>query len=218
MQTLPVDPESIFVGERHRALNDEAVERLQASIKELGLKHPIAIRVVDEMEIDGQTVAGVPVLVTGRHRLEAVRRMGWQRVDCVEVEDDVLKAELWEIAENLHRCDLTKEQRDEHIRRYAELLEAQSVISTQNAAKLKTASNPKGAGRPQETASKIAAATGLSKDTVRRALNPPRPAPLPASDIDVADNQFRALMSAWNRAGAEARERFIIETEIGIPA
>ena len=33
----------------------------------------------------------------------------------------------WEIAENLHRVDLTKEQRDAHIRRYAELLEAKEL-------------------------------------------------------------------------------------------
>ena len=30
---------------------------------------------------------------------------------------------MGEIAENLHRVDLTKEERDKHIRRYAELLE-----------------------------------------------------------------------------------------------
>jgi hypothetical protein len=33
---------------------------------------------------------------------------------------------MWEIAENLHRLDLTKDQRDEHIRRYAELLQQRS--------------------------------------------------------------------------------------------
>ena len=32
-----------------------------------------------------------------------------------------------EITENLHRLDLSKEQRDEHIRRYAELLTAKAI-------------------------------------------------------------------------------------------
>jgi hypothetical protein len=32
---------------------------------------------------------------------------------------------MWEIAENLHRADLTAEQRHAWIRRYAELLEAE---------------------------------------------------------------------------------------------
>jgi ParB-like chromosome segregation protein Spo0J len=208
MHTLPVDPESIFIGERHRALNDEAVSRLQASISEIGLKHPICIRVVDEMEIDGEMIAGVPVLVTGRHRLEAVRRLKWQHVDCMEVDDDALKAEMWEIAENLHRCDLTKEQRDEHIRRYAELLEAQAKIVPQIAA---------GRGRPVSTVTKVAKATGLSDDTVRRALSP-KPIPLPVEPVDVTGHQFRALMAAWNRAGSEAREMFLAEVSERIAA
>jgi ParB-like chromosome segregation protein Spo0J len=210
MHTLPVDPESIFVGERHRALNDDAVVRLQASISEIGLRHPISIRIVDEMEIDGELIAGVPVLVTGRHRLEAVRRLKWQRVDCIEIEDDAIKAELWELAENLHRCDLTKEQRDEHIRRYAELLNLQSRQIVANESK-----RPDGRGhRPQGAASKIAEATGLSKRTVERALNPPKPPPLPVNEEDVTQTQFRSLVSAWNRAGREAREMFLDEIRV----
>jgi ParB-like chromosome segregation protein Spo0J len=214
MHTLPVDPESIFVGERHRALDDEAVSRLQASIAEIGLKHPICIRIVDEMEIDGELVAGVPVLVTGRHRLEAVRRLKWARVDCVEIADDALQAEMWEIAENLHRCDLTKEQRDEHIRRYAELLESQrATILVQNEPVSK-----RGPGQPKAIARQIADATGLSKATVRRALSPPKPIPLPVEPIDVTEQQFRALMAAWNRAGREAREHFLAEVTERIAA
>lgn len=65
------------------------------------------------------------------------------------------------IAENLHRCDLTKEQRDQHIRRYAELLEARREVSRQYDAK--PASGPKG-GRPQGLASQVAEETGLSVD------------------------------------------------------
>lgn len=210
MQTLPVDPESIFVGERHRPLNDEAVSRLQQSIADIGLRHPISIRVVDEMVIDGEMIAGVPVLVAGRHRLEAVRRLKWARVDCAEVDDDDIKAELWELAENLHRCDLTKEQRDEHIRRYAELVEAQARITPPAEQKR---------GRPVSTVTRVARATGLSDDTVRRALRPsPKMTPLPVPEEDVAQQQFRALMIAWNRAGAEARGMFMAEVTERIAA
>jgi ParB family chromosome partitioning protein len=210
MHTLPVDPESIFVGERHRPLNDEAVARLQQSIADIGLRHPISIRVVEEMEIDGELIAGVPVLVAGRHRLEAVRKLKWARVECAEVDDDDIKAELWELAENLHRCDLTKDQRDEHIRRYAELLEAQATIAAPVEQKR---------GRPVSTVTKVARATGLSDDTVRRALHPaPRPVPLPVHEEDVTQQQFRALMAAWNRAGAEARDLFLSEVAERIAA
>jgi ParB-like chromosome segregation protein Spo0J len=214
MHTLLVDPDSIFIGERHRALDEEGVVRLQRSIEEIGLKHPISIRVVDEMEIDGETVAGVPVLVTGRHRLEAVRRLKWPRVDCIEIEGDVLKAELWELAENLHRCDLTKEQRDAHIRRYAELLELQS----QQSASIESKRADGRGHRSEGTASKIAAATGLSKDTVRRALSPSRPAPAPLTEEDAVERQVAVLMSAWNRAGPDARDQFLANIDLRIAA
>lgn len=85
-------------------------------------------------------------------------------------------AELWEIAENLHRLDLTKEERDQHIRRYDELLTAKAEadrVVLQNAKQ--PPANPKG-GRPISNATKIAQETGLSYATVHRALNPPAPA------------------------------------------
>lgn len=77
--------------------------------------------------------------------------------------DDPLAAKLWEIADNLHRCDLTKEQRDQHIRRYAELLEARIVPQTAPVLQ-------RGRGQPKGIARQIADETGLSKDTIRRAL------------------------------------------------
>lgn len=214
MKTLSLHVDDIEIGERHRALSDDAVTRLAGSMKDIGLRHPISVRIVEEMEIDGKLTSGVPMLVAGRHRLEAAKQLGWSQIDCIEVDDDSLQAELWELAENLHRLDLTKEQRDEHIRRYAELLDAKSkIIPQQSAAVL-----PKrGPGQPKAIPRQIAEETGLSVDTVRRALNP-KPAPEPKSalpDYDVVTVQFNALMSAWNRAGPEARERF--QDEIDAP-
>lgn len=215
MHILPVRVDSIEIGERHRALNDDAVGRLQVSMKEIGLKQPISIRIIDMMVIDGQEVEGVPVLVAGRHRLESASRLGWSHIDCIEVDDDALKAELWEIAENLHRLDLTKEQRDEHIRRYADVLveieteaKKQAAISGQSVQEIK-----RGRGRPEEMATKIAKETGLSSRTVKRALNPPppKPAPPPMPVEDALERQLAALMNAWNRAGPEARAQFLAE-------
>lgn len=207
MQALSIRVDDIQIGERHRALSTDAVERLSSSMKELGLMQPISVRIVEEMMLDGDLTAGVPVLVTGRHRLEAARQLGWSHIDCIEVDDDALKAELWEIAENLHRLDLTKEQRDEHIRRYAEVLTLRAEVSPQIAAQPK--SGPQG-GRPKSIARKIAEETGLSDDTVRRALNPKPPAeviPIAArSEQDAILAQANAIVSAWNRACPEARE------------
>lgn len=115
---------------------------------------------------------------------------------------------------DLHRLDLSKEQRDEHIRRYAELLEARRTARTDCPTSL---SDGRRAG-PQHKAGvarQIADETGLSQRTVRRALNPkpPKPAPEPKNplpDHDVVTVQFNALMGAWNRAGPEARAMFRI--------
>lgn len=212
MRALSVRVEDIEIGERHRALSNESCDRLAASMKDIGLRQPISIRVIDMMVIDGREVEGVPVLVAGHHRLEAAKRLGWSHIDCVEVDNDAIKAEMWEIAENLHRLDLTKDQRDEHIRRYAELLEAsREVISPQNAAKLKTDDNPKGAGRPQGIPRQIAEETGLSVDTVRRALKPAPVANLVSvkeaeTDEEAIIREANAIVAAWNRARQQARE------------
>jgi len=184
---------------------------------QIGLRHPITIRVVDEMLVDGELTAGVPVLVTGAHRLAAAKKLGWERIDCIEIDGDDITAELWELSENLHRLDLTKEQRDEHIRRYAELLEARrDVQSTQTAAIESKRADGKG-HRPQGIPRQIADETGLSVDTVRRALNPkPATPPEPKSALDghdVVTVQFNALMAAWNRAGPDARAMFQAEID-----
>jgi ParB-like chromosome segregation protein Spo0J len=211
MEASRIAVDSIEIGERHRALSEDAVQRLAKSMADIGLRSPITVRVVDDYVLpDGEVCDGVPVLVAGAHRLAAAKVLGWTHIDCIDADDDAITAELWELAENLHRLDLTKEQRDEHIRRYAELIEARQLISTQTAAKLKSESNPKGAGRPVSTARKVAEETGLSVDTVRRALAPKPPEPkAPLADYDVVTVQYNALMAAWNRAGSEARTRFI---------
>lgn len=206
MRTQPISVEAIEIGERHRALSEDAVDRLAASMKAIGLRSPVTIRVVDDYVLpDGDVCDGVPVLVAGAHRVAAAKALGWTHIDCVDVDDDVISAELWELAENLHRHDLTKGQRDEHIRRYAELLEARAAAKPSQTGAV---SENKGGRGNRGVPRQIAEETGLSVNTVRRALNP---APEPKSalpDHDVVTVQFNALVNAWNRAAAEARELF----------
>ena len=203
--------DDIQVGERHRQLTEDAVERLQSSMKELGLMQPITVRIVEEMVVDGDLTAGVPVLVAGRHRLEAAKRLGWSHIDCVELDDDALKAEMWEIAENLHRLDLTKDQRDEHIRRYAELLEARREVQSAQSVPIVSKREDGRGHRPKGVAAQIADETGLSAKTIRRALNP---APTsvgtepPKEVFDVHEQARRRLMAAWNGATEEDRQWF----------
>lgn len=213
MQQHSIRVEDIVIGERHRALSGDAVDRLAGSMQDIGLRQPITVRIVEEMELDGELIAGVPILVAGAHRLAAAKQLGWAHIDCIEVEDDPIKAELWELAENLHRCDLTKEQRDEHLRRYAELVEKRAVVQSQQNASIESKRDDRRGHRPKGTARIVAEETGLSVDTVRRALNPsaPRPADLkpvqPAeSEAEAIIREANAIVSAWNRARQEARE------------
>ncbi|KQM58773.1 MULTISPECIES: ParB/RepB/Spo0J family partition protein [unclassified Sphingomonas] len=211
MRQHSIHVDDIQIGERHRALSDDAVTRLVASMRELGLMQPISVRLVDEMEVDGALLAGAPVLVAGRHRLAAARALGWSHIDCIEIDDDAIKAEMWEIAENLHRLDLTKDQRDQHIRRYAALIEA--LRATAIIQPRQNDAPEIGYGKPppqvRGVASQVADDTGLSVRTVQRALNPKPVAevvPLAArSQDDVILMQANAIVAAWNRASPEAR-------------
>jgi ParB-like chromosome segregation protein Spo0J len=108
---IPID--QICVGLRLRSLDQETVRVLAESMKALGLKTPITVR---------RTITGCE-LVTGLHRLEAARQLGWQEISAIIILGDERDAKLWEISENLHRADLTVLERDEHIREWVRLTE-----------------------------------------------------------------------------------------------
>lgn len=159
MEVQSIRIEHVETVERHRALDNSACDRLAASMDEIGLRQPITIRIVDMMVIDGQETEGVPVLVAGRHRLEAARKLGWTHIDCIEVDDDQLRAELWEIDENLVRAELSPAQQAEHLSRRKDIWEA-----IQNSATICRENR----GRPEGFASETAKAAGIDKRTVQR--------------------------------------------------
>lgn len=156
--------EGVRIGARHRKdVDDIKVNQLADSMRLIGLLQPITVYTPDDASVE---------LVAGRHRLEAARKLDWEDIPAIFAEGDQIDREMIEIAENLHRLDLTKEQRDEHIRRYAELLKLkeEKIPEPQNAALEIGYGKPP--PRPKSIARKIADETGLSDDTVRRALNP----------------------------------------------
>lgn len=104
-----------------RPLNEDTIAQLVASIDRCGLLNPPAVRMVDKMVVNGTEEYNVPVLVYGHHRIEAMRRLGWSWVTCLVLDLHGVDAELSEIAENLHRAELTALQRDEQIARWIEL-------------------------------------------------------------------------------------------------
>lgn len=129
-QTANVRLEHILVGDRRRQVSKEAVEQLARSLDAIGLRTPITVRVVMQSDVDDGTGAADLVLVTGATRLAAARSLGWQEIEAFVVDDcDEVQAELWEIAENLHRAELTALERDEQVARWIELTERKLIVS-----------------------------------------------------------------------------------------
>ena len=202
MQVERVPLDSLTVATRHRQADPAKVRVIADSMARHGQLQPVTVYQSGEYSC---------TLVAGLHRVQAARSLGWEEIDAVFVEGDVLAREMLEIAENLHRCDLTKEERDRQIRRYAELLEAlprQTVAPTE----ARVDGRRKGPQHEKGVAAKVAEETGLSVRTVQRVLAPPKPVPParePHNDYEAVQKQVDSLMRAWNAAGPEAREQFL---------
>lgn len=121
MRTERIYIESIERGGRLRPLDLSHVERLKASIGELGLRTPITVK----SEVDGPDT--IVTLVAGAHRLEALRQLGEEAVDCFVLQD-ADEAALWEIDENFARAELSDAQRADHHVRREEILKRKGLV------------------------------------------------------------------------------------------
>lgn len=102
--------EHITIGERLRPIDQKAMEAIKDSMARIGLRTPITVRVNPKDEYPE------PILVSGHHRLCAATALGWDHIECFISEDaDEDRARMWEIAENLHRSDLSDVERSSHI-------------------------------------------------------------------------------------------------------
>lgn len=156
----------IYIPPGRRPLNEDTVAQLMVSIERVGLQSPPAVRMVDKILIDGVEEHSVAVLVYGHHRLEAMRRLGWQWTTCLVLDLDDIAAELAEISENLHRAELTLLQRDEQIARWIELTGVKQDVSRQVDAKLE----PAKPGRPEGGVRSAARDLNMSEPDARRAV------------------------------------------------
>lgn len=182
--------DAIEVHPRLRAINDDAVKVMMESMADLGLQTPITVRWTADSEC---------VLVAGATRLEAAKRLGWKHIDTTPFEGSEVSARLWEIAENLHRSELTVADRAEHIAEWVRLTE---VVSGQVAQK------PQG-GRPEGGVSAASRELGVERTEVRRAvkiasLSPEAKAAAKEAGLD--DNQSALLAAAKRPAEEQAAE------------
>jgi hypothetical protein len=116
--------------------------------------------------------------------------------------DEALK---WEIAENLHRCELTTLERKDHEAKWIEITGEQEVqkaklIDPQVAEQSKkTQRNPKGAGRKEEAISMAVRELGISRDEAERAIKIaalPEDAKQAARETGMDRNQS-VLLAQW---------------------
>ena len=94
MTQASVKISDVKVADRKRALSPKKVSGLAASIKTIGLLNPI-------------TISSSNALISGLHRMEAMKLLGYQDIDAIVKDCDDLTTELAELDENLIRNDLT---------------------------------------------------------------------------------------------------------------
>jgi N6-adenosine-specific RNA methylase IME4 len=101
--------------DRLRPVDRKNVERLAASMKDVGLINPITVRAA---------VGTGYCVIAGVHRLEAARSLKWPHIAAIVVDASDDEARLAEIDENLMRSELTPAERAIHIAERKRLYEA----------------------------------------------------------------------------------------------
>lgn len=196
--------DAITLGNRLRDVNTDAVNTLAASMQKIGLRTPITVRMLDDEAVSE------PELVSGLHRLQAAKKLGWEQIECFVVDhesDD--HARMWEIAENLHRAELTALEHSEHVAEWAALAEKVSQVAT-----------PLGGNQPKESGvRKAARELGISKDDASRSVKVASLTPEAkeaAREVGLDDNRSALLEAA--REAPERQAEAIRERALRKPA
>jgi ParB-like chromosome segregation protein Spo0J len=144
-----------------RELRSEVIEQLSASIGERGLLQPIVL----------SPFGSRFKLVAGRHRLEAVKRLGGHlTIKAVVLDDiDADQALLVEIDENLIRADLSPAERARHLVKRKEIYERLYPETKRGVAGGKVRQGA--ASAKMSFAESTAKATNKSKRTVQREVS-----------------------------------------------
>lgn len=120
MQTINL--RSLVASGQPRPLITEVVDKLAASIQEVGLIQPITVK--PTTVVHGVAEAGWQI-VAGHHRVAACRALGMQCIDAIVIDDaGHLQTELIEIDENLCRAELSTSQRSLYTKRRKQIWEA----------------------------------------------------------------------------------------------
>jgi hypothetical protein len=210
--------DEIFIPPDRRALQPEKVADLVQSMKVLGLLAPVAVRWVRKQVNlpNGLTVEAAYHLVYGHHRVAAARELGWKEIPCrtlfsstaaiadpsaLQLQGSDRHAWMVEIAENLHRAELTALERSEHIAAWIKLI-AENSLGSDETQEAPSEPSQKGSGRPKGGRSAAAREIGISEADARRSERIaalPDEAKAEAKALGLDDNQV-ALLKATRAA------------------
>ena len=188
--------EKIIIPEGHRPIDQAKVIELANSIKVIGLMIPICVRLNK----------GVATLVFGAHRLEACRSLGWKKIAVVEPVDiltaedsylDDYALETMEIAENLHRCELTTSQRNGHLARWVDLIEKRKPDIAA------AASISKPGRKPSRAVAEVAKLSGLGRQAVKEAIKTAKLSPEVKAAADDAELSHKQRLTIARLPEAE---------------
>jgi ParB-like chromosome segregation protein Spo0J len=192
IDTLSLD--QIFVGDRLRPVNPVAVAALKESFAKIGMKTPISVRFISN-ELGFQ-------LITGLNRYTAAGELGWNRI-AVRYETGTERDALqWEIAENLHRAELTELERSNHIAEWIRLAEEDRKEPESVLAQLGPKLSARGReheGRPASGVRAAARDLGIERHHAQRSVKIAAIAPAAkeaARELGLDDNQSALLKAA----------------------
>lgn len=121
---------------RYQKLNNEVVQQLAASIKEIGLKNPL---IVTENKI----------LVSGLHRLSALKKLGYPQVPVIYTNTNEYKNDIEEIDENLVRQTLVFiEKAEQNVRKVKLMIKEQEQLQSTEAKEMIAYLNDSSTVRP----------------------------------------------------------------------
>ena len=199
---------------RLRQVDDADAQMLAESIKEVGLRSPITVR-PDELN------RGKYVLLTGAHRLRAYELANWTAIPSFVREGiNEERAELEEIAENLHRRDLDELEHSEQLARWVEIVssddksyrdDANTPAAKANEAAALAPSSPssnKGGkgnkGGINEAARSLPGVTRTGAQRAVKIAGLTKEAKAAAKKLGLSDNQ-KVLLATAKIDGAEAQ-------------
>jgi ParB family transcriptional regulator, chromosome partitioning protein len=143
-----VDAIEVYPG---RDIDPRVVETLAASMDRVGQLCPILLR--------KPLVENCPaILISGRHRLEAAKLLGWKFIQACYLRVSGSEARMREISENLHRNELTVLERAKQIEEWRILCEQAPSVQLVHSG-----------GTPQRGVTRAAKELGVSRPEVKRA-------------------------------------------------